>query len=1148
MSYGLLCLAMAYFTHLMGEYVLQVALKIFGIVGGPLLGVFSLGMFFPWANSTGALVGLGAGLATAFWIGVGSIMTRGGGGGGSVLPSNCSVAWLLSGNTTVSHANMSAVPAIFFNISATPPTLRSRGGRDQDNSNLVYYAVLTIEPSALTNITDKLSSIALDGPPHNVNVSDFAVTTECDAAAVCSCLAGHAWSNEVCEKKSDCCNPTNPTKCSLPKDVDPICHPTTRVTIYGSIFLENELYYHSLEDPNTQKFKELAKELIDKMKPVYNTLLGFDGIQVTGFRLGVYASFEVYVNTRMNTKTLGQKTTAAVKALDNTTIEVETEGLLGISGPPQPVKLNSTVHIVCNSSQNDTAVKEWRQATLRDPLVITQITDGTESNVSEGPGTTKLTLVKTSGIWAGLINCTFTPELDTGVKILHRASFKLDVALLPQIVIFSVPQFPQCKSGSTRVPVRVTCEIKNSTEPYAVDWIVVGNSSPLVPEQNVEGQDPRSYDAQTAFSCLPKDAKNPANIKCVFSNRMNQTQMASIEIPIINVNGLHCKADEDWPVAKAGFTAKLRCAGAREGFRSRKCDDNGIWGLEESECVNRDLFSIAERTQVIDKGLGAVDQNAAELFSRLTNATNNTESISSVSNLNVSINILSNMQNLNTSFTESTLDEIVKSSSNILNVPSKEIWRSNVIPSMAELYLASVKQLISQTNISTEHASEASNVQIKACQSANCTNTLFGVNVSFVGQQGVVKTAGFKNLVNFLPPIQPDSEPNSIVVTMSDDNKERRFNHNPGSVVKLQFPLISPRPRNHEMKCAAMDRNGKWSFDLCSWGGSANEGSCECQFSSSFTLILSRKGVILPALSEITCVGLAISIASLVLFLMIECLVWKAVTKSVGLYLRHITLVNISVSLLIGNCSLFASVFPAVVSDLWCQICVVLKHFFFLAQFCWMFCLSSLLLYQTMVLWSDLSKGWSQGVCYSVGYGAPFLIVTFTFVSNDGGAEGKYYDAHSCWLTHNSMLKGSFYSFIIPVGIIVFVNLLSMALVIVKLLNPVKGLGPGGRKSRSRGQAAVRILRSIIILTPVFGVTWLLGFASLVLDLADGLAASMVFYIFSVCNSFQGLFILLTVSVGEKMVRDALRKMFFATRRPSSTKETSMTMQSSMED
>uniref|UniRef100_A0AAQ5XVI8 Solute carrier family 5 member 6a n=1 Tax=Amphiprion ocellaris TaxID=80972 RepID=A0AAQ5XVI8_AMPOC len=73
--YGLVCLAMAYIASIMGS-VLQAAFSIFGMVGGPLLGLFCLGMFFPWANSIGAVIGLVAGLAMAFWIGIGSFVMR----------------------------------------------------------------------------------------------------------------------------------------------------------------------------------------------------------------------------------------------------------------------------------------------------------------------------------------------------------------------------------------------------------------------------------------------------------------------------------------------------------------------------------------------------------------------------------------------------------------------------------------------------------------------------------------------------------------------------------------------------------------------------------------------------------------------------------------------------------------------------------------------------------------------------------------------------------------------------------------------------------------------------------------------------------------------------------------------------------------
>ncbi|XP_037652090.1 solute carrier family 5 member 6 [Sebastes umbrosus] len=113
MSYGLLCLAMAYLTHLMDDSVLLVALKIFGMIGGPILGVFCLGMFFPWANSAGALAGLGTGLSLAFWVGIGSIVTRR--SGTRPLPPKCS-AVLLSDNTTA------AIHTVLSNITLSRPS------------------------------------------------------------------------------------------------------------------------------------------------------------------------------------------------------------------------------------------------------------------------------------------------------------------------------------------------------------------------------------------------------------------------------------------------------------------------------------------------------------------------------------------------------------------------------------------------------------------------------------------------------------------------------------------------------------------------------------------------------------------------------------------------------------------------------------------------------------------------------------------------------------------------------------------------------------------------------------------------------------------------------------------------------------------
>ncbi|XP_025829911.1 putative sodium-dependent multivitamin transporter [Agrilus planipennis] len=68
---GGLFIVLAFVAQYMGN-LLQAALTIFGVVGGPLLGLFSLGMFTTHANEPGAVVGLVTGLGVALWSGFGT--------------------------------------------------------------------------------------------------------------------------------------------------------------------------------------------------------------------------------------------------------------------------------------------------------------------------------------------------------------------------------------------------------------------------------------------------------------------------------------------------------------------------------------------------------------------------------------------------------------------------------------------------------------------------------------------------------------------------------------------------------------------------------------------------------------------------------------------------------------------------------------------------------------------------------------------------------------------------------------------------------------------------------------------------------------------------------------------------------------------
>ncbi|XP_055362289.1 solute carrier family 5 member 6a isoform X2 [Betta splendens] len=125
LAYGLVCLAMAYLASTMGS-VLQAAFSIFGMVGGPLLGLFCLGMFFPWANSIGAVVGLVAGLAMAFWVGIGNFVMR--------MSANTPVPLL---NTTFDNMTTTVMTTL---VSATTAKPRTTGVEALYSLSYMWYS------------------------------------------------------------------------------------------------------------------------------------------------------------------------------------------------------------------------------------------------------------------------------------------------------------------------------------------------------------------------------------------------------------------------------------------------------------------------------------------------------------------------------------------------------------------------------------------------------------------------------------------------------------------------------------------------------------------------------------------------------------------------------------------------------------------------------------------------------------------------------------------------------------------------------------------------------------------------------------------------------------------------------------------------
>ncbi|XP_078329162.1 sodium-coupled monocarboxylate transporter 1-like [Crassostrea virginica] len=115
--YGGAGIGMAFMAMNLGGTVLQASLSFTGAASGPLLGIFALGAFFPWANWIGAVVGSVVGLVLPFWISIGAYSVVGAPNSLPFPTENCSrtdnSSLVSNVTTTTTHSSVEGLDVLY---------------------------------------------------------------------------------------------------------------------------------------------------------------------------------------------------------------------------------------------------------------------------------------------------------------------------------------------------------------------------------------------------------------------------------------------------------------------------------------------------------------------------------------------------------------------------------------------------------------------------------------------------------------------------------------------------------------------------------------------------------------------------------------------------------------------------------------------------------------------------------------------------------------------------------------------------------------------------------------------------------------------------------------------------------------------------
>ncbi|TNN84049.1 Adhesion G protein-coupled receptor L2 [Liparis tanakae] len=300
---------------------------------------------------------------------------------------------------------------------------------------------------------------------------------------------------------------------------------------------------------------------------------------------------------------------------------------------------------------------------------------------------------------------------------------------------------------------------------------------------------------------------------------------------------------------------------------------------------------------------------------------------------------------------------------------------------------------------------------------------------------------------------------------------------------------------------------GHWSTQGCKLlDSNKTHTTCSCSHLTNFAILMAHREISVNdrvhelLLTVITRVGVVVSLVCLTISIFTFCF-FRGLQSD-----RNTIHKNLCINLFIAEL-IFLIGIDMTEPRIGCAIIAGILHFFFLASFSWM-CLEGVQLYLMLV--EVFESEYSRKKYYYVsGYLFPAIVVGVSAAID----YRSYGTKKACWLSVDNHF---IWSFIGPVTFIIMLNLIFLVITMYKMVKHSTTLKPDS----SRLENIKSWVLGAFALLCLLGLTWSFGLFFI------NEASIVMAYLFTIFNTFQGMFIFIFHCLLQKKVRKEYSKCF----------------------